>query len=153
MKYYAILVVCVLGLLLASCSKNNLSKIPQIGNLTLQPDSVKAGSSQDTVYLTFHFTDGDADLGNDPNSTNYDIYLKDSRDSSISGYFFHYIPSQAADPSTGIQGYCTIKILAAFLLPRANHPKGDTLHYEVYIKDKAQHESNHLNTPNIYIRP
>jgi hypothetical protein len=150
-SYIAILAITVF--LFASCSKNNLSKIPQISSLTITPDSIKAGSSRDTVYLKFHIVDGDGNLGNDHNSTNYDIYLIDNRDSSVTGYFFPYIPSQVTSDGNGIEGDCIVKLLAAFIVPRANHPNGDTVHYEVYVKDQAQNESNHLTTPDIYIRP
>lgn len=150
-RYIALMVLLVV--IFSSCHKNGLSNIPNISSLSLHPNTIKAGSSEDTVFIFFHLQDGDADLGNDPNGTNYDIYLTDSRDGSVQGMFFPSIDTRIEDPNRGIEGTCTIKLLAANLLPRPDHPNGDTLHYDVYIKDRAQHSSNHLTTPDIYIKP
>ena len=76
-RYTALLALLVL--VFSSCHKNDMSNIPNISALSLQPNTVKAGSSEDTVFIIFHLQDGDADLGNDPNSNKYDIFLKDSR--------------------------------------------------------------------------
>ncbi|MBA3827522.1 MAG: hypothetical protein H0X33_01155 [Taibaiella sp.] len=152
MRYFTALAFLSV-LALASCRKNNASKIPHISTLSIAPDSIIGGSSGDTVYLSFHFTDGDADLGNNQNTTNYDIYIKDLRTNTVTGYFFPSIPSQIEDPNVGLEGDCRIKLLAAFIIPRPDHLLLDTVRYEVYIKDKAQNESNHLTTPNIIILP
>jgi hypothetical protein len=154
MKCYAAGIIVML-LVFTACQKNTISKIPQIRFQSLTPDSVKAGSGLDTVNITFYLTDGDADLGNDPNGTNYDIYIRDSRTDTFKGYFFPSISSEAEDATKGIEGYCTFQQLGAFLIPRADsaHLNGDTLYYEIYIKDRAQHESNHITTPNVYILP
>lgn len=147
----------VMFLALAACHKNTISKIPQITFESLTPDSVKAGS-QDTVSITFRYVDGDADLGNRPaNDTSYDVYLKDSRyDTGYVGIYLPDIASQAEDATKGMEGVCTIKQLAAFLVPRQDSlhmATGDTLHYEMYIKDRAGHESNHITTTSFIIKP
>jgi hypothetical protein len=151
-RYLALFIVVLLTI--ASCQKtNDVSNIPQISSLSVKPNMVKAGSSSDTVYLSFHFKDGDADLGINTSGTVYDIYLVDSRDSDTSGYFFPDINSSVENPSTGIDGNCTVKLLAAFLIPRSTRPNGDTLRYQVFIKDRALNTSNVLVTPDIYIKP
>ena len=124
--------------------------------MNMYPDSVKAGSGKDTVYIQFHLQDGDADLGNDPNSTNYDLFIKDSRYDTFQGYFFPPIASQVEDPKKGIEGTCIFQMLGALIIPRQDsvHIKqGDTTSYELYIKDRAGHESNHITTPKLYIKP
>ena len=162
MKRFMAIVGIMVMTALAACQKNNVSKIPHITFISMYPDSaqgrtIKAGSPLDTVDITFRIIDGDADLGNDHNSTNYDIYIKDSRfDSGYHGYFFPSISSEAMDATKGIEGTCTFQQLAAFLIPRNDsvHMKnGDTLYYELYIKDRGQHESNHIVTPTFYIKP
>jgi len=150
-RYIALM--ALLMLIVTSCHKNDVSNIPNISALSLHPNTVTAGSSDDTVFIFFHLQDGDADLGNDPNGTNYDIYMTDSRDGSVQGLFFPEIDTRIEDPTKGIEGTCTLKLLAANLLPRPDHIKGDTLHYDIYIKDRAQHSSNHLTTPDIYLKP
>ncbi len=147
--FVAILVILVC--FFAACKKtNNISNIPQISALSLFPDSIKAGSSQDTVYLQFHFRDGDADIGNDPNGTNYDIFVIDSRHNDTTGYFFPEIANQVKNPATGIEGDCTIFILAA-LIPVDSTKQLDSLHYTVYMQDQALHHSNVLTTSTLYI--
>ena len=155
MKRYIAAVVIIM-LAFTACQKNTVSKIPKIRFQNMYPDSVIAGSGLDTVSITFFLTDGDADLGNDPTGTKYDIYVRDSRVDTFQGLFFPTISPDAEDATKGIQGYCTFQELGAFLLPRTDsiHTHfGDTLHYEFYIVDRAQHESNHITTPDIYILP
>lgn len=151
---YSILITAFLVLAFAACTKNNISKIPQISSVSLSPNEVKAGSSSDTVYLGFHFRDGDADLGNDQSTANYDIFLVDNRNiEDTLAFFFPAIDESVKNPDYGLEGNCTIKLLAAFLEPRPDHLQGDTLHYDLYIKDVAGNVSNHLTTPDIYLLP
>jgi len=122
------------------------------------PDSIKAGSSADTLFIYFDFKDGDADLGNkDPNGKDYDIYFNDKRfDSGYQGYFFPSIDPGIEDASLGISGTGVFKMLAANIAPRGDsiHKNfGDTTYYEIYIKDRAGNMSNHITTPLVYIRP
>lgn len=158
MKRSWALVAITSAVLVASCQKNDLSKIPQINLEGFAGDSVIAGST-DTVSIYISFTDGDADLGVDPNNTQgyYDIYLEDSRyDTGYVGYFFPSIDGSAENPNKGISGTITFKQPAALLQPRQDsiHLKyGDTLHYQIYIADRARHKSNIISTPNFIIRP
>ncbi len=154
--YLAFTIIAILAF--SACKKsNNASKIPQIKFLQMQPDSIQAGSSFDTVYITFSFSDGDADLGNDPYGSNYDIYIKDCRfDTTFSGYFFPAIDQSIEDPNKGISGTAVFKQLAANITPRtdSNHLKnGDTVYYQLYIRDRAGHNSDTIKTTNLYIRP
>jgi hypothetical protein len=149
---FALAVILVIAC--SSCKKSsNLSKIPSIAYIGISTDSVNSGSSTQKIDLTFNFTDGDGDLGNDPKSGVYDIYTTDSRDDSAYNYFFPAQLPDVIEPGKGIEGSCTITIDAAFLILRPDHPKGDTLHFDVYIRDKAGNTSNHITTSNIYIKP
>jgi hypothetical protein len=152
------LILLFLLFAVACKKKNNLSKIPQISFLEMLPDSIKAGSSADTLFIYFDFKDGDADLGNkDPNGKDYDIYFNDKRfDTGYQGYFFPSIDASIEDASLGISGTGVFKMLAANIAPRTDsiHKNfGDTTYYEIYIKDRAGNISNHINTPVVYIRP
>lgn len=149
--------VLLIGLLaLAACERAKYSEIPNITFKALIPDSVRAGSSEDTAILAFTVRDGDGDLGNQSVNGEYDIYLKDSRDSTITGYFFPQIPGGVIDPKQGLEGDCFLALYAAGLIPRQDsiHKRnGDTVRYEVYIKDQAGHESNRFTTPDLFIKP
>ncbi|MDR3679416.1 MAG: hypothetical protein P4L41_05575 [Flavipsychrobacter sp.] len=158
MKRYCILLTMIPALIFASCTKNTLSKIPQISLAGFIGDSLIAGSA-DTVSIYISFTDGDADLGVNPNNTQgyYDIYLKDSRyDTGYVGYFFPTIDPSAEVSSKGLSGTILFQQPAALLHTRPDslHMKyGDTLNYEIYIEDRARHQSNHITTPTFIIRP
>lgn len=144
---------------LAGCNKDDapLSTTPSISFVSLEPRTVKAASSEDTVFLTFRFSDGDADLGVglDAPAGQYDVFLKDSRDSVVNQYLFPDIDDALRDPAKGMTGSATIIIQAALLRPRdsLHGVLGDTLRYEVYVKDRAGHESNRFTTPEIFLTP
>ncbi len=152
-------ILFLVPILIVSCQKNTVSKIPKISLAGFQGDSVVAGSPYDTVTMLIHFIDGDADEGVDPNNTKgyYDIYLKDSRyDTGYVGYFFPTIDKGVENSSKGLEGTIIFQQLAALLSPRPDsiHSKfGDTLNYEIYIADRARNTSNHITTPNFIIRP
>jgi hypothetical protein len=141
------------------CKKNTKSPIPVLTFIALSPDSIKGGSSKDTSYLSFAFADGDGDLGNDPTTGKYDVFLHDVRDSTNDitfRYIFPDIPDDARDPYEGLKGEGVIKLQAALILPRQDtlHKKhGDTALYEMWIVDQAQNKSNVVATTPLYIRP
>lgn len=141
----------------SSCKNNNsMSNIPSISLISMTPDSIKQGASEDTVYIKFGLEDGDADLGHDVSSTDKDIYIRDNHTDSFTGYNFPEIAQGILDPSKGITGACTFKMLGALIYVRQDSIhllNGDTVSYELYIKDKAGNNSNHITTPNLYIRP
>ncbi len=147
----------VLFLVFSSCKRHsNMSAIPAITLVEMTPNSVQQGSSEDTVYIKFTLTDGDADLGHDVSSSDYDIYIRDNHTDSFTGYFFPEIAQNVLDPSKGISGTCTFKMLGALIYVRPDTVhliKGDTVHYELYIKDRAGNTSNHISTPDLYIKP
>ncbi len=144
------LILIFSALVLASCSKNTMSKIPSISGLKLYPaDSFIIGV--DTAIMKFDFADGDADIANDPKSM---VYVKDSRyDTGFQAYEFPSITSTIEDPNKGLIG--TVYLLPIQPTPRdsVHYHKGDTLTYEVYITDRAGNQSNHLISAPFYLRP
>src|SRR5437899_201923 len=92
--------------LFTACKKNksSYSVTPEISFTSLRPNQIKAASGEDTLFITFHLTDGDADLGNDVQGANKDIYAIDNRDSSIISMNFPSIPTQLQDASKGMVG-------------------------------------------------
>lgn len=141
-----------------ACKKHSsISSVPSIAFVSMTPDSIKQGSGEDTVYINFRLTDGDADLGNrDPASADYDIYIKDSRNDTFQGYFFPEIAQAVEDPAKGVTGTCVFKLLGALVYCRQDSlhlATGDTTHFELYIKDRAGNNSNHITTPDLRILP
>jgi len=146
-----LLFLLVGAVLLASCEKNSVSKIPNISLVALMPiDSMRV--NVDTPYIVFKFTDGDADIANDNNSA---IYNKDSRyeDSGYKKYEFPKIDESILDPKKGIAGECLF-IIYPFPTHRdsLHAVLGDTVSYEFYITDKALNESNHIVTNRLLLK-
>ena len=64
-RYTALILLA--GILFFGCTKNTVSKIPQISLIAFMPlDTMTVNI--DTVYLSFNLTDGDGDIGNDTTS-------------------------------------------------------------------------------------
>lgn len=155
MKIRYLFYMLLVSLAFASCQKNTVSKIPQISLLYFGPDSIILNI--DTAYLQFSIVDGDADLGNDPNGSQKDIYIKDFRfDTGYAGYFFPAIDQTIEDPKKGIEGKCLFLFTPDILTSRTDsaHIKyGDTTHFAFYIVDRAGHHSDTIITKNIIMRP
>ncbi len=159
MKIRYVFYLSLIAVAVFSCQKSSdVSKIPQIGLIyfgsTQGADSII--QNIDTGLLQFSIVDGDADLGNSATGTQKDIYIKDSRyDTGYVGYFFPTIDQSIEDPKKGIQGICTFVFTPDMLSMRYDslHKAGDTVSLELYIVDRAGHQSNHIVTGKIYIRP
>jgi hypothetical protein len=157
MKRSIALFFALLFAFVACKKKSNVSNTPSISLASMTPDSIKQGSGEDTVYIKFNLTDGDADLGNrDPTSTEYDIYIKDARNDTFQGYFFPEIASAIEDPAKGLTGTCVFKMLGALIYSRQDSIHilhGDTTHFQLYIKDRAGHNSDTITTKDLRILP
>lgn len=147
---------CVLGIF--SCKKSSNSPIPYFELIRLSPDTVNSKSTSDTVYITFHFSDGDGDLGNDPARNEYDLYLADDRpeiDDTLR-FFFPEIPTDAIDPVDGITGEGALAVGGSLIRLRADtlhQNNGDTVRYSMWIRDKAGNISTPFRLPPVYIKP
>jgi hypothetical protein len=152
-----LLLLCLLGMW--ACKKNSSTTTPQINFVSFRRDTVHGGSVKDTAFLNFSFKDGDGDLGNDPATGQYDVFLRDTRDTAfpLLRFFFPTIPDEAKDPYTGsVEGVGTIAI-RGILIPQ----RQDTLHklhsdttiFKMWVVDKAQHVSDTILTRPLIIIP
>jgi hypothetical protein len=142
----------------ASCKKSsNLSDVPKIEFQAMFPDTLTSGDYRDTIYIQFALSDGNADIGHDQTQAqNYDIYIRDMRVDTFTGYFFPKLDDFVKNPQKGIQGNCYFLVLGTFTFSREDsiHANfGDTTQYEIFIKDLAGNESNRITTGPVYIRP
>lgn len=150
MKFRVVFLLLAAMVGFAGCEKNSVSKIPNISLIASGPNVIRV--NLDTAFVYFSITDGDADLGNDTVSV---IYWKDSRYDSL-GYIkaeFPEIDPDILDPKKGLTATCVLYPVPQ-PTPRLDSihlATGDTFTYEIYIKDKAGHESNHITTPPIII--
>ena len=155
MKLYLVGIAIVLTGIVASCKKTkNNNKLPVITFQGLDSNTVVSGASYDTVFIRFQVVDGDGDIAHvKDNNGDRDIYITDSRTGEVLQYWYPDIPSGTINPDEGVNAFVTLKVLAAFLSTRLDHPLGDTLTYDLYVKDRAGNKSNVITTPKIYILP
>ena len=149
-----IIIFCItIASVFAACTKNYVSNVPNV-TLTAYPTLLKA--DKDTMYILFNVVDGDADIGNDDTGVSA-IYYKDTRDDSaeFTKVPFPDIKPDYEDPKKGVQIACTLYVdPQPGLRPDTTHQKyGDTLKYELYVKDRAGHISNHAVSGPIIVRP
>ena len=118
-------------------------------------EMIQNSFNTDSIRVTFSFTDGDGDLG-DNDSLN--IFIRDNRDQFIaSQYRLPELPKEGA--SRGVRGEITVTIYTTCcIFPDGTPPcesseihPVDTLRYEIFIEDRAGHVSNTISTDPIYI--
>ncbi|HQW10688.1 MAG TPA: hypothetical protein PLP06_01010 [Saprospiraceae bacterium] len=152
----------ILGLYLAvacfACLKPPVYPIePIISMLSMTKDSIRQASiiSDDSIRITFNYTDGDGDLGD---SDSLNVFLTDNRTSSVGQQFkIPFLPENAG--AKGISGEIALTIRqTCCIYSNGQLPctagvdqLKDTMSYSVQIKDRAGHYSNSITTPPIYI--
>lgn len=110
----------------------------------------------DTTHVTITFTDGDGDLGNEDS---LDVFVFDGRDQFLKSKFrLPFIPPEGS--GNGISGEIKLRLNTSCCIfpgnvlppcsPSTDFPT-DTLVYEIYIKDRAGHESNRVKTAPIIL--
>ena len=132
---------------------------PEIKFLGLSKNVMRQGllGIEDSLFLSFSFTDGDGDLGSlGQGKDSVNIFLTDKRTNQPSERFrIPYVPEQGA--GNGISGDIRLLLFTTCcnVLPpcEASSTKPiDTLIYEISIKDRAGHESNKILTAPIYLQ-
>lgn len=154
MKKYIYLFFFI-GALTLSCKQEDPGPIiPQLQFLSYTSlDSNPNDLYTDSLAINLSFQDGDGDIGfqkdelkdlSDLFVTQYDKVGKVLLVTELEpGYRIPYIEPQGNNKS--IKGTITIKILT--LLTDTN----DTMHFSLFLKDRAFHSSNKVITPNIII--
>jgi hypothetical protein len=133
--------------------------IPHIEYVGVSKDTLRRGpSNQDSTFVTFSFTDGDGDIGH-PDTL--DLFVTDTRTNVIEKQFIiPVVPELGA--SNGIKGKITARFFTTccvfpdtFLNPCTGVDPTflyDKVVYEIFIKDRAGHQSNTIQTEPIFIR-
>lgn len=111
---------------------------------------------EDTLKIYLYFTDGDGDIGS--KSGNSDIYLIDSRLGIVQDSFrAPFVPEKGT--KNGVDGNMTLLYLSTCCIfpdgsppcfPSETFPK-DSLKLKIYMKDRAGHVSNEVETDWIYV--
>lgn len=162
MKINILLFIVFLTAFTACISPPDYPIEPKITFQNLSKNTMRQGElgTEDSLFVTFSFTDGDGDLGtpdvDKDTSRILNVFLTDKRTNTPAERFrLPYIPEQGA--GNGISGDIRLLLFTTCcnVLPpcEASTTKPiDTLVYEIYIKDRAGHESNRIQTAPIYLQ-
>ena len=129
----------------AGCKRETaITEVPSIEFISISPNP--AVKYHDEIKITFKYTDGDGDLGeNTPDVKN--LFVTDSRNNVTYEY---RIPQLAPDNSNII-----IQGNQPFNLPPQgfadDNATSETTTYSIYVKDRAGHSSNVISTPALTI--
>ncbi len=159
--YPALLSATGLVFLLASCaSPPDYPVEPFIEYLGMTKDTLRRGAMQeDTTLVTISFTDGDGDIGN---KDTLDLFVTDQRTGVLESQFqVPLVPKLGA--SNGIKGEITFRLFTTCcIFPpelgldpcNGEDPtfRYDKVIYEIFIRDRAGHDSNVIETEPVYIR-
>ncbi len=154
MKWYSILFFVFATALLACKKNDNPPSKPDIAFLELTPNQVQNGNPKDTVNIVLRYTINGSKLQGEPNGSS--LFYIDSRFYTTTNEipFPSDIEVRKDEENSTISGSITLKFEASrFLVLRPNRPDGDTLQYEIFMKDIDGTESNRVTTDNIYIVP
>ncbi len=128
----------------ASCKKEKKEYdiSPQIEFVSISPNPV---NEYQPVYITFKYTDGDGDIGeNDANAKN--LFVTDNRIGIVYSYRIQQLsPDNEKIPITG---NLEAKIDNAVI---TNGAASQSVTYTVYIVDRAGNMSNTITTPAVNI--
>lgn len=110
----------------------------------------------DSLLITISFTDGDGDIGTEDGT--FDLFITDTRDNFMPpAYRLPKVPEQGT--GNGISGEISFVVFTTCcFFPDGQDPctvnptyPTDTLSYLIYIRDRAGHTSNVIETPPIVL--
>ena len=135
-------------MLLVSCSKETeeISTTPEITFETISPGTVKEFA--DSVVIQLTYTDGDGDLGENGSGIE-NAFITDSRNNLM--YTFRIRQLAPDNANVIIRGKLNIVVPAVALVNTTS--TSETATFEVYIKDRAGHQSNTITTSSVTVVP
>lgn len=155
MKTYSILLVVII-MFAAACNRGNKAlEKPEIVFRSFSHETVRSGDLKDTLLINLRYTMATKSLGSETDPSSF--ILKDSRDpgSELKFSFPNEIYGNVPDPTqNNISGTVTLRLSAGlFFVLRPDRPEGDTLQYEILLRDKDEVESAPVTSGNIFIIP
>lgn len=133
---------------------------PEIEFLSWSKNTMNQGDlNGDSVLIRLTFTDGDGNIGYPASDPTPDIFVIDSRTGIIQDRLkMPEVPEEGT--GNGINGELTLRIFNTCCFFPKNIPPctvtnmypTDTLHYEIYIEDRAGNRSNTISTPMMILR-
>ena len=135
-------------MLLVSCSKETeeISATPEITFETISPGTVKEFA--DSVVIQLTYTDGDGDLGENGSGIE-NAFITDSRNNLT--YTFRIRQLAPDNANVIIRGKLSIVVPAVSLVNSSS--TSETATFDIYIKDRAGHQSNTITTSIVTVVP
>lgn len=137
-----------------SCKRENIvfAREPFIEFVSISPSQVSEGAN---LEITLRYRDGDGDLGGRSDNAP-DLFLIDLRDSTqfptgYDGILRYNMPRFYEGPPQSIQGTITLTVSGVVRLNPAL--PAEELKFEIYVRDRSDHESNRVRTTPAYIVP
>jgi hypothetical protein len=169
---FFLFVMVILGVIasLSGCYKEPIFDVtPNISFKEVRKEIVISqfnGTKTDSLIISIGFQDGDGDLGynntekqkavvdvNNPNF-NYVVKVFEQRKGKFTEKIFDYVPTsgffdrlKTGDKASPIEG--TLDYSISF--PQSFTPRKDTLKFQIYLKDRAGHSSNTIETTPIVL--
>ncbi len=138
------LICCSFILILGACKKDPASgEVPSIKMLNVNSTSVL--QFKDSLVITFEYTDGNGDIGeNDPDKNS--LQIKDRRLANADYYFIK--PLAPPDSEIKIKGVISVQVRNTFLLGTGN---SEVTNFDLKLRDRSGNWSNTISTPEITI--
>jgi hypothetical protein len=143
MRY--VLLITILSLLFVACKKDSGGSAPQISYVSLSSNTASQAVVNQGPILTIHVKDADGDLGFIQGSDTSFVFVKNL----LSG-ILDSIPFPDIDGNTGKNFSSDVLVSLSPILGDSLGTSGariDTLYFQVYVKDFAQHVSDTIVTP------
>ncbi|MEN3040887.1 MAG: hypothetical protein ABDH66_05050 [Bacteroidia bacterium] len=140
--------------ILIGCRRDPIafSTTPEIEFVRISPRQVQELGS---LSILIRYRDGDGDLGGQPDGSS-DLFLIDLRDSTrfpsgYDGILRYNMPRFYEGSAQSIQG--TIEITLPGVVRIDPNAALEPIVFEIYLRDRAGHESNRIRTDTAYILP
>lgn len=153
-KIYSLLFILIV-VIISSCKKPDYPNEPELEYKSISK-TYMAQNGQDSLVLTFAYTDGDGDIGSDATDN---IFVRDSRTGSlVASYRFPNDSDQEAgeyrkgELQLIVYSACCIYNDTSFAAcsPNPNQLE-DTLRYTIEVVDQAGNESNIIESDEVYL--
>lgn len=126
---------------MACDTPQNFDEVPSIRLIEVRPNTLREG--MDTLYLKVYYEDGDGDLGQAENDT--DFIVTDTRQGApiLSPVVYPYVVPDITPPGQKkqIYGEINLKVVPTYRRPGLTT---DTAHITLQLRDRKGHYSNTL---------